>query len=168
MSVLGRGLYRSRQFFGALRPNIDEDLKAEAFRVLNDQEQLLFSSMSPRDRQHCLDVFRALRERGHGDRHLLAAALLHDCGKGYVALWHRVAFVVAEATAPALLDRVIAPGDGPGWRQSLYRLRHHEEIGADLARRAGSSSVTIELIRSSPSPELREPLAALEGADDSV
>src|SRR3990172_12436560 len=134
-----RALYRSRQLFGALRPRIDRELRAEAFRLLREAERGLFESMTLRDQQHCLDVYRRLRDQGREDRALLVAALLHDAGKGRIALWHRVAFVLLEAWAPGLLRRLATPSEGTGWREALYRCLHHPELGAELARHAGSS-----------------------------
>jgi hypothetical protein len=159
--------YRAGQFFSSLRPRVDQEARNRAFELLSQGERDLFASMTPRDQQHCLSVYQRLLDEGHGDRHLLAAALLHDAGKGHVALWHRVAFVLLEAGAPGLLHRIAREGDGAGWRQALYRCLHHAELGADAARRAGSSEATVALIREdtgAPAPEL----AALKRADDSV
>jgi hypothetical protein len=165
MSVLSRPLYRSRQFFTSLRPRIDEALRDEAYAYLSDGERRLFQSMLARDQQHSLEVYRRVRSE-HSDRDLLAAALLHDCGKGRIALWHRVAFVLLDAAAPSFLRRVVAPGDGPGWRQALYRCAHHEELGAERARAAGASERTVQLIRGDRTDTSAQQLAALHAADD--
>jgi hypothetical protein len=168
MGMLARSLYRSRQFFGSLRPRVDEGSKEEAVRLLSGPQRELFDSMVLRDQKHCLDVYNILRQ-DTTDRDLLTAALLHDCGKGRISVWHRVAFVLLDAAAPGLLSRIVAPGDGGGWRQALYRCQHHDRLGADLARRAGCSDATVALIRGdSSAPHIRESLAALEAADDSV
>ncbi len=163
-----RVLYRARQFFSSLRPRVDPELRAEAFELLRDPERALFHSMTLRDQQHCLDVYRRLRERGHDDRALLAAALLHDVGKGQIALWHRVAFVLANATIPKLIDRLGRPGDGRGWRQALYRCRHHEELGAELARETGVSDEVAALIGSKTTGSNDVRIVALEAADDAA
>lgn len=166
MQPTARARYRARQFFGALRPRIDHARRDEALARLSDGERALFASMTPRDQQHCLDVFERLRAQGHDDADLLSAALLHDAGKGRIALWHRVAFVVVDASAPALLRRVVREGDGGSWRETLYRCVHHNEIGARQARGAGSSERVVALIRGDKNAALREPLAALAAADD--
>ncbi|MEX1254231.1 MAG: hypothetical protein WEE64_07810 [Dehalococcoidia bacterium] len=171
--MLGRGLYRSRQFFSSLRPRVDAAARHEAFALLSDGERALFETMTPRDQQHCLNVYRRLRDEGHAERDpdgrsLLAAALLHDAGKGRIALWHRVVFVLLEAGAPGVLRRVAEPGDGTGWRQALHRCLHHAELGAEAARSAGSSERTVALIREDGSEAPPELLLALKGADDSV
>jgi HD domain len=169
MNPLARSLYRSRQFFGALRPSVDEGRVAAALAPLTAGERSLFESMTMRDQQHCLDVHDALLGQDRTERDLLAAALLHDCGKGHISVWHRVVFVLLDALSPRLLERLVRPGDGSGWQQALYRCKHHPELGAELARRAGSSELTIALIRGdATSARVREPLAALEAADDTV
>ena len=166
MRLASRALYRSRQLFGSVRPRVDEALRQLAFALLNDGQRQLFSSMTTRDQQHCLDVYNALCKGGHDDGDLLVAALLHDAGKGKIELWHRVAFVMLEATSPRLLDRVVRPGDGDNWREALYRCRNHPELGAELARKAGSSERVAGLI-SEHAPEDRQ-FAALKAADESV
>ena len=165
MRVATRALYRSRQFFGAVRPRIDAELLTEAFRLLSEPERRLFETMITRDRQHCLAVYARLRGQ-RDDDDLLTAALLHDAGKGRIALWHRVAYVLLEAASPALLRRLAKPGDGPGWRQALDRCRKHPELGARLAEEAGSSGIAVALIREDSEHTPKELLAALKAADE--
>ena len=166
--TLGNALYRSRQFFSSLRPRVDAVTRDEAFALLSEGERELFGTMTPRDQQHCLNVYRRLQDKGHTERDLLTAALLHDAGKGRIALWHRVAFVLLEGGAPGVLRRAALPANGPAWRQALYRCMHHADIGAEAARRAGSSDRTIALIREDGNAAAPELLLALKGADDSV
>lgn len=166
MRIASRALYRSRQFFGSIRPRVDEVLVEQAFALLNDSQRQLFSSMTARDQQHCLDVYSALRKEEHDDRDLLVAALLHDAGKGTIELWHRVAFVVLDAASPRLLDRLTRPGDGGDWREALYRCRNHPELGADLARKAGSSERVVTLISEHGADDRQ--MAALKAADEGV
>lgn len=168
MRAAARALYRSRQFFGSLRPRVDAGLRAEALSLLSEPERALFESMTVRDRQHSLRVFQRLLVQHADDRDLLAAALLHDAGKGRIAVWHRVAFVLLEAAAPRLLDRIARPGDGRSWRQALYRCRHHPDLGAELAREAGSSEQVIALIRAQDFGALGDRLVALRTADDAA
>lgn len=149
-----------------MRPRVDEAQQAEAFALLNDGERTIFSSMTLRDQQHCLAVYGQLRDEGHNDHDLLIAALLHDAGKGEVALWHRVAYVMLNATTPGLLDTVARTGDGPGWREALYRCRNHADLGAALASEAGSSDRVISLIREDCTDVDQQ--AALHTADEAV
>ncbi len=167
MDLLNRARYRGRQFFGSLRPRVDDTARNEAYALLNPGERALFESMTLRDQQHGLDVYTRLRDQGHGERDLLVAALLHDVGKGRIALWHRVTYVVLENVAPGALARLVRPGDGPGWREALYRCLHHPELGARLAAEAGSSQRVVELIRSDGElPD--EGARALKAADNAL
>ena len=59
--ALARVQHRLRQFVGALRPRIDTQLRAEAFGLLRDPERQLFGTMTLRDQQHGLDVYRRLQ-----------------------------------------------------------------------------------------------------------
>ncbi len=145
MLSASRPLYRARQFLGALRPQLVEAELDEAAAVLGPQLRLLFESMSPRDQRHCLDVYRVLRSHGCEDPEVLAAALLHDCGKGRmggrrVRLWHRVAYVLLAAGAPGLLERAASRG-------GLAVLHQHAERGAELAAALGAPAGVVELIR---------------------
>src|SRR3990172_9089339 len=117
---MSRAIYRSRQFVTSLRPRIDAGLRDEAFALLSEPQRRLFASMTVRDQQHCLDVYRCLRAQRHDDSDLLVAALLHDCGKGQIALWHRVAYVVLDAAAPWFLRGIASQDGGPNWRKALY------------------------------------------------
>ncbi len=165
--MLARAIYRSRQFFTSLRPHVEPKQRHQACALLNASERQLFESMTLRDQQHCLDVYRRLSAR-HTDPDLLAAALLHDCGKGQIALWHRVAYVLLDAGAPSILRRIIAPGIGNDWRQALYRCVHHPELGAQAAQRAGSTARVVQLIRGERTTESSDQLAALHAADDAA
>ena len=138
--MLSRAWHRIRQFFGALRPRVRDDERAEAYRWLSPAEQALFETMTLRDQQHGIVVLAAgARESPGDDRDLLAAALLHDCGKGDVASLapgRACGHACAVRLAPLSASRL---EDGPAWRRALWRLRYHPDIGADMARQAGSS-----------------------------
>ena len=134
--------------------------EARAVReLLSPAELSLFVRMEPRDRRHSLLVMQRLERDGvsaqDGDgggvtsgaasRDLLAAALLHDIGKGRQALRHRVLYVLLRRTAPPrLLVRVLR--EGHGWRGALWRLRHHSRLGGELLHEAGSAPRVVELV----------------------
>jgi hypothetical protein len=143
----------------ALRPRIEEDDLDFARETLSESEALLFFAMERRDQRHALAVARMIH-RGTEDRPLLSAALLHDCGKGRVPLWLRIFNVLS----PGGTGRLAA--DGRGWRAAAYRLRHHAEIGADMAREAGSSAMTVRLIRGHVEPDEAWCYELLLAADD--
>ncbi len=161
-----RAAYRSRQLFGALRSKVAEEERVELAAYLTPGEQGLFYAMEVRDQRHGLDTFGALKAGGQREPSLLAAALLHDVGKGRIRLWHRVAFVLLKAVSPSLLRR-LAAGDGPGWRGAFARSLDHAERGATLAEAAGSSAETVRLIRLHRTPPGDDvALAHLQAADD--
>ena len=144
--MASRPLYRTRQFFGALRPRVRRRELREASARLGPQLTPLFLSMSRRDQRHCLDVCEKLRAWGCEDGDVLTAALLHDAGKGSMAggrvrLWHRVAYVLLEVGAPGL----IAPLSR--YSRGLRALRRHGERGAVLVEALGGPAEVVRLLR---------------------
>ena len=144
--MASRPLYRTRQFIGALKPQIRETELREARCLLGPRLTPLFDSMALRDRRHCLDVYAKLRGSGCDDEDTLTAALLHDSGKGRLSgvgirLWHRVAYVLLDAAAPSLLNRLARGRDG------MSVLRDHAELGAEFAASMGASPRVVKLIR---------------------
>ena len=118
---------------------------------------------------------QALQTGGHTDPSLLAAALLHDAGKGLHPLrfWERPVPVLAKFF---LREDVQTPGKPlpPGWRRPLAIARQHPAWGAEMAGRAGASPLTVWLIRHHqdvnpplPShPDAKRFLAYLQKADN--
>jgi hypothetical protein len=195
-------VYRVRQFIQAagarIRPaEVDAALLD---RYLPPLAVDLFRAMPNQDRQHALNVFRALQQEGYDDPDLLAAALLHDVGKsvpqgdkgvspagksvphrdkgmspvgkgvpprGGPRLWHRVAAVLMRAFWPGLLER-LGQEERDGWRRPFYIQQHHPALGAELARKADCSPITVGLIcrHEDPPHQGDDPLlAALQAAD---
>jgi hypothetical protein len=163
--MLERAWHRIRQFFGALRPRVRDAEREEAYGWLSPAEQALFETMTLRDQQHGIVVWRRVRKTSGDDRDLLTAALLHDCGKGDVRLWHRIVHVAIHAGAAGAAER-LATEDGPAWRRALWRLRYHPAIGADMAQAAGSSPEVVRLIREQDAEGADARLAVLQAADD--
>jgi putative nucleotidyltransferase with HDIG domain len=166
-------VYRVRQFVQAAGAWIRPEDAREIRRYLSPAAVELFQSMPRYDQQHALHVLRTLQGRDYTDPDLLAAALLHDVGKtvrqtGALQLWHRVAVVLMRAFRPGLLERIGRDRAG-SWRQPFYVQQHHAAIGAELARAAGCSARTVELIlhHEDRSSQERDPLlAVLRAADD--
>ena len=106
-----------------------------------------------------------MRATARDDDALCTAALLHDCGKGCVALWQRVAHVLLGAIAPALRGR-IASERGAAWRRAMWRLMRHADIGARMAEAAGADAEVVRLIgeQEASAPDAR--LALLQAADE--
>ncbi len=101
---LSTARYRVYQVWRSLaaRP-LDAEDHAILDATLPAAGRAVFFTMSRNDQRHSLTVYRALRERGCDDADLLAAALLHDSGKG----GGRVPFVIRPAV---VLLRAFAPG----------------------------------------------------------
>jgi hypothetical protein len=156
--------HRVRQFFGALRPRVSIRDRVEAYAWLTPPQQRLFETMTPRDQQHGIIVMRRARANAGDDAVLCAAALLHDCGKGRVALWHRVAYVLL-GTTPAVRER-IADRHGAAWRQATWRLLHHPSLGASLVAGTGADPEIVRMIREQDAPAAQGRLAILQAADD--
>jgi hypothetical protein len=145
----------------ALRPRLDaEDLRL-AHELLSEGEHNLFLTMEKRDQRHAIEVARKLRAQGIGNRELLAAALLHDCGKREVPVWLRIVYVLAPRFVQASSRQ-----DGYGWRGAAYRLVHHVELSALAAQDADASPTTVRLVRGRPEPEEARLLSLLTAADD--
>jgi putative nucleotidyltransferase with HDIG domain len=165
--LFNRPLYRTRQFFGSLRPRFQDNERAEAAALLGNRLWPLFESMSARDQRHSIDTFRLLREQRCVDVELLSAALLHDIGKGRLAgarvrLWHRVVYVLLAAGAPPLLRRLT------NGRGGLANIHHHSERGAVVAEAFCVGPDAVEMIRRHHDEDIAdERLRMLRVADES-
>jgi hypothetical protein len=117
---------------------------------LTPAQLALFDAMQRADQRHGLDVVAALRAAGHDQPDLLLAGLLHDCAKGReVRVWHRVGWSLSERYG-AGVERVLA--SLPGFRAAFATLRDHASRSAEMARGAGASALTAELIRNQAEP----------------
>ena len=159
-------MHRVGQFVAHVRARVDPSEEALVERVLPPSAHMLFGEMPVADRRHGLDVAHRLLASGQDDRDLLAAALLHDAGKGHrLRLWHRVSGVLLEAVSPGALRRLASP-DPRSWRYPFHIYLHHEAISAQMAVSAGCEPRTGSFIRGQPR-ETDAPLhAALKAADD--
>ncbi len=160
--------YRVWQFWHAITTHqlSDED-RAIIEATLPPGGQRLFASMSTSDQHHSLLVYRALKNHGCVDSEMLAAALLHDSGKGggRVRLWVRPLVVLARACTPKLLAR-LARNNASWWRRPFYYAWHHATVGADLAASAGLPERTVLLIRTHHQAD--GPAADLHAVDDAL
>jgi len=163
MSLLNRASYRVRQLQRTISPRIRRSEKREAKEVLGRALYPLFKAMQPADQRHCLDVYQMLRENGEEDVVLLAAALVHDAGKGgeaakEIRTWHRVAHV---ALPQPVLHRLAAREGG------LAHLANHGDETIRLAREAGASADLLALLAAMETRHADDARAArLVAADD--
>jgi hypothetical protein len=134
--------------------------------VLPSDAARLFATLSVADRRHALDVAGRLLAAGHDDPDVLCAALLHDAAKGHrMRLWHRVAGVLLEAFAPALLRRLPSPDPG-SWRHAFHLYLHHPELSAEMATAAGCAPRAAAFIRGAGAGDDARLQRALTEADD--
>lgn len=136
-----------RRFLSSLSsraPDASDTAWAESF--LLDGELQLWRRFDSPDRRHAITVARRFASMATWTRDEMAGALLHDIGKLDSDL----------GTA----GRVVATVVGP--RTERFRRYHeHERIGADMLKVAGSSPVTVDLVRGRGTAA-----AALADADD--
>ncbi|HJW91299.1 MAG TPA: HD domain-containing protein [Anaerolineales bacterium] len=147
MSVT-RLFYRTRQFWQALWwAPAREDLK-QLRSTLPPEMMALFHQLQPGEQAHSLLVWRRLVDQDEHNPDLLAAALLHDVGKSRfpLRLWERVLIVSLKAFFPDWATRW-GVGAAKGWRRALVVAAQHPTWGAEMARQAGASARTQELIR---------------------
>lgn len=155
---------KTRQVLRHVTGRVSDAERRELGDWLSAPQVALFESMHRADQRHGLDVVAHLRESGHQDPELLLAALLHDCSKGHsVRLPHRVAWSLGERYGERVHD-LLAPL--PGFRAAFDRLRSHAEDSARLARQAGCSERTADLIRNQAAPLDPDAGMALRVADE--
>lgn len=141
-------LHLVRRFFGSLDPSgppVDDEVWVA--QRLGPGELELWLRMSGPDRRHAVGVARAVPER------LAPAALLHDVGKieSGLGTFGRV--------APTLLGLVGVRPERGRWGRYL----HHDELGADLLRRAGADEVTVAWAREHHLPAERWTVERADG-----
>jgi len=167
--ILSRLAYRTRQFWSALAgPHLRVETEA-LLPHLSPPQIALFCQIQASEQAHGYQVLLRLKAHGQTDPDLLAAALLHDVGK--------------ILYPPTVLDRVVvvighhffrraaagwSEGIPAGLRRPFVVAAHHPDWGADLARQAGASPRTVDLIRRHhDSQSTGDPLlASLQAADD--
>lgn len=170
-------LYRVQQFLSSLWPRVSGEERVLVAEYLPPAAAALFGQMARRDQRHSLDVLHRVRQTAPDQGDLAAAALLHDAAKTALPgrrlrLYHRVLIVLLQATRPGWVQQ-IARDDPGSWRYPFYLHTHHPALGAELARQAGCTPLTVTLIRRhqdkldhAPSDETERLLALLQRADD--
>ena len=106
----------------------------------------MWASMPGPDRRHSVVVARDVDLRLDGaSREVLAAALLHDCGKTESRLRTpgRVAATLALQVPRFDRARVLKWADASGWRGRASRYARHPELGAQMLSAVGSDPLTI-------------------------
>lgn len=175
MKALPRALYRVWQFWQTLTGYLSPSDWQEVRLTLSPNELPLFKGMNRADQTHSFRVMKALQANGHTAPSLMAAALLHDAGKGLHPLrfWERPVPVLAKG----LLREDAQPlgnGNPHGWRRPLVIAEKHPAWGAEMAAQADSSPLVVWLIchhqNANPPPidhpDAKRFLAYLQKADN--
>ena len=167
----------ARRFFGSLRPggpSVAEQQWAES--KLLPGEQAIWRSLSSPDRRHSAGVARRVEVTlgPAATRSVLAAALLHDCGKAESGLrtpGRVLATVLAMTAMKTDADVERWCQSKLSWKRTVGRYRRHPAIGAQMLSEVGSDAVTVTWTREHHLPRsdwTTDPIisAALHEADD--
>jgi putative nucleotidyltransferase with HDIG domain len=140
--------YRAHQFFQALtaRPSPEDLEKVE--NVLSPALLKLFFQLQASEQSHSIEVFQKLREENEKNDDLLVAALLHDIGKSChpLSLWERIIIVLGKTMFPEKVSEW-GRAEISGWKRPFVVAEQHAEWGAEMAKNAGASEMTVMLIR---------------------
>src|SRR5512141_449407 len=140
---------KARQFRAHLGARVAAEERTVLTAWTRPAELALFDAMHVADRRHGLDVVAYLRRAGVTDRDVLAAGLLHDCGKGDTGWPPRVAWSLGQRFGPWVHD---VASRVPGWRAAMTRLRDHAQLSADAVEAAGLPSFAVALVREQDAP----------------
>ncbi len=147
--------------------------EAWAREHLLDGEQDLWARMSPVDRRHSCGVARRVEAAlGHqATRPVLAAALLHDCGKVVAGLGTYGRVIATLSAALAGREQAMAWSESQGFTRRVGLYLEHPRLGADLLGMAGSAPLTVSWAREHhlPPEQWSVPIAignVLKDADD--
>jgi len=167
--MLSRLAYRTRQFWSALAgPRIRVGVE-DVLPYLSPFQIELFHRMQISEQAHAYRVLERLKATGQTDPDLLAAALLHDTGKILypLSLLDRVIVVLGNHFFQQSTARW-SEGSPAGLRRPFVVATMHPSWGADLARQAGASPRTMDLIRRHHDPLSTNDslLVALQTADN--
>ncbi len=131
----------------------------EMVAELPDSLQQLFWTMHPADQAHCIRAAvqcrREALRRGmaaHDRERLEQAALVHDVGKGVIAIGLGPRLVSALPFIPGLqrLFMLLRPNGA----EQLMVLADHAQLGANLLARAGCAEAVVELVANHHEPAL--------------
>ena len=154
---------KARQLRQHLRARVTPEERQAVGVWLRPAELALFDVMRTADQRHGLAVVAHLRADGVGDRDVLAAGLLHDCGKGDTGAGPRVAWSLGQRLGPWVVG---VAGVVPGWRVALARLRDHADVSARALDAAGLSARAVALVREQDAPTDPEFGARFLAADE--
>ncbi len=136
----------AKRFFGSVLP-IGPSRADAAWAVdqLLEGEVAVWRKMSAADRRHAAGVARRV-ERALGSeagRPVLAAALLHDCGKTVSGLGTYGRVIATVSAKVAGHDQATVWTETAGFTRRVGLYLEHPRLGADLLGMAGSAPLTV-------------------------
>lgn len=135
-----------KRFFGSVLPiGPSKEDQAWVREALLESELEIWDRMSPQDRRHAAGVARRV-ERALGDeatRPVIAAALLHDCGKVVSGLGTYGRVIATISAKAAGHDIAMAWSETRGFTRRVGLYVEHPRLGADLLGIAGSAPLTV-------------------------
>lgn len=140
-------VYRLRQGTRALlafsRP-IDDDL---ARQYLSPPLFALFGRLQRSEQAHSLNVLRSILAQGDAPPELVAAALLHDCGKvrWQLRIWQKTLAVLVRKGAPTLFRRWCSGDARNFWARPFVVSEHHPAWSGELLAEAGAPEAVVWL-----------------------
>lgn len=153
-----RLVYRTRQFWRALHAKPGKEELALIQQALSPPLLVLFLRMQASEQAHSFRVFHRLLQQGEKHPDLLAAALLHDVGKSLhpLRLWERVMIVLGKHFFPEQAN-LWGQGGPSGLQRAFVVSNQHPRWGAEMAKQAGASPVTVRLIERHQDPAPPKP-----------
>jgi len=136
----------AKRFFGSLVPlGESKEDRAWVNEALLPGELEIWQRMSRQDRRHAAGVARRVeRALGHeATRPIIAAALLHDCGKCVSHLGTTGRVIATVSAKVAGHDMAAAWSETTGFTRRVGLYLEHPRLGADLLGMAGSAPLTV-------------------------
>lgn len=148
MGLRARITYRGWQFWKLLTSKaLAEEERLKITNILSDDQMVLFNRQNAAGQQHAFRVFQRLTSDGIDNQDLLVAALLHDVGKIRYRSnwWDRSLVVILGFFLPSRIKEW-GKVNQKGWRRPFVVREQHAKWGAEYAREAGCTRVTVDLI----------------------
>lgn len=148
MGTRDRIAYRGWQFWKLVTSkSLTDEERRKIANALSVDQMVLFNRQNAAGQQHGYRVFQHLVGEGVENQDLLVAALLHDVGKiRYRSYWWYRPIVVVFGYLFPMQIKKWGKSDRKGWRRPFVIRENHALWGAEYAKQAGCSRVTVDLI----------------------